>query len=116
MEGPPGRWTSPDASLCHPVGVSGLISYDLDGLSSLSRTLSRVADGLAAARSELRGAEDVLGDREVVEGLEHFEEHWRDGREKVVDGARRISDMIASSVRLYRELDEQGADQVRELW
>lgn len=101
---------------CQTDRVSGLISYDLDGLSSLSRTLSRVADGLAAARSELRGADDVLGDQEVVEALEHFEEHWRDGREKIVDGARRISDMIGSSVQLYRELDEQGAAQVQELW
>jgi hypothetical protein len=110
------RTVTSGSLLCHPVQVSGLISYDVDGLMSLSRTLSRVADGLAAARSELRGADDVLGDREVVEGLEHFEEHWRDGREKVVDGARRISDMIGSSVRLYSELDEQGAGQVHELW
>lgn len=96
--------------------MSGLISYDLDGLSTLSRTLSRVADGLAGARSELRSADDVLGDRDVVDALEHFEEHWRDGREKVVDGARRISDMISSTVTLYRELDDKGARKAAALW
>lgn len=104
------------ALLWHARAVSGLIRYDLDGLSSLSRRLDRVADRLSAARSELRGADDVLGDRDVVQALEEFEEHWRDGREKIVDGARRISGMVGSTVALYRELDEQGAAQARELW
>lgn len=52
----------------------------------------------------------------MVDALEDFEQHWRNGREKIVDGARRIFGMVSSTVALYRDLDEQGAAQAQELW
>jgi hypothetical protein len=96
--------------------VTALIEVDLEGLSGFAGTLDRVRARLDAARHELRSADDVLGDRDVVEGLEHFEDHWRDGREKIGDGAKRLSAMVVSSVELYRELDADGASGLQDLW
>lgn len=96
--------------------MTALIKVDLDGLSGFAQTLDRVRERLAAAERELRGADDVLGDPEVVDGLEHFEKHWRDGREKIGDGAKRLSAMVVSSVEMYRELDADGKAKVEQLW
>ena len=82
------------------------LEVDLDGLVSFAGTLDRVRGRLDGARAQLRGADDELGDAAVVEGLEHFEAHWRDGRESIATNAETLSTMVTDSVRTYRQVDD----------
>lgn len=86
---------------------------DLDGMSSLASTLTRIGERLDAARSELRGASDELGDEQVVSALERFEHRWRDGREDIRENGEALATMLTESVRTYRQVDSDLAAGIR---
>lgn len=83
----------------------GDLEVDLDGLSRLAAALDRIGDRLERARGELRGAQDALGDEQVVDGLERFEERWRDGRKDIRDNAETLARMLQESAAAYRRVD-----------
>ncbi len=83
----------------------GDLVVDLDGLSSLASTLRRINAGLERARGELRGHEDALGDEDVAEALDRFEDRWRDGRQEIRENGETLATMLSESVRAYRETD-----------
>lgn len=73
----------------------------------LRRAGTRIVGRLAAARAERRGAVDDLGDADVVDGVERFEERWRDGRKDIKANADTLGQMLLESVRTYREADRE---------
>lgn len=78
---------------------------DLDGLERLVGALERIDGQLERARADLRSGVDVLGDDDVVEGLERFEQRWRDGREAIRENGATLRTMVSESVRTYRQTD-----------
>lgn len=88
----------------------GDLEVDLDGLDRLGSALRRIDAALGRARSELRGAGDALGDGDVVEAVERFEDRWRDGREDLREDARTLATMLEESSRTYRDADRRLAD------
>lgn len=72
----------------------GDLEVDLLGLSRLASALDRIGEGLEAARGESRGFVDSLGDEQVVDGVERFEDRWRDGRKEVRANAQALSTML----------------------
>ena len=83
----------------------GALEVDLLGLTRLATALDRIGDGLEAARGELRGFADSLGDEQVVDGVERFEDRWRDGRKEIRANAEALSLMLTESVGAYRQAD-----------
>lgn len=83
----------------------GDLVVDLGGLARLASALDRIGDRLESARSELSGVSDALGDEQVVDGLERFEERWRDGRQELRENAQTLSTMLQESVRTYTDVD-----------
>lgn len=73
----------------------GDLEVDLPGLTRLATALDRIAHGLEAARGELRGA-DSLGDEQVVDGVEHFEDRWQHGRKEIRANAQALPLMLTS--------------------
>ena len=84
----------------------GDLEVDLSGLTRLASALDRISDGLEAARGELRGFADSLGDEQVVDGVERFEDRWRDGRKDLRENAETLATMLTESVRAYRQVDQ----------
>ncbi len=84
----------------------GDLEVDLLGLSRLASALHRIADGLEVARGELRGFADSLGDEQVADGVERFEDRWRDGRKDLQEDAQTLSMMLTESVRAYHQVDQ----------
>lgn len=81
------------------------LQVDLGGLSALASTLGRIGDRLDAARSDLSGAHDDLGDPQVVDALDRFEDRWRDGRREIRENGDSLATMLTESVRTYRQVD-----------
>lgn len=81
------------------------LQVDLDGLSALAGTLGSIGDRLDGARSELSGAHDDLGDLQVVDALDRFEDRWRDGRREIRENGEALATMLTESVRTYRQVD-----------
>ncbi len=80
---------------------------DLDGLDRLAGALERIQSQLARAKADLHAGSDVLGDSEVVDGLDRFEERWRDGRKSISENAETLHTMLTESVRTYTDADQQ---------
>ena len=81
------------------------LEVDLQGLTRLASALDRISEGLEAAKGELRGFADSLGDEQVVDGIERFEDRWRDGRKDIRANADALSEMLTESVAAYRQVD-----------
>lgn len=90
------------------------LTVDLDGLSDFARRLRRIKKQLDAAKRELRGNDDELGDERVSSALEDFEKHWRDGREKVSENADALATMVKEAVKTYRSVDRKLGKQIAE--
>lgn len=83
------------------------LQVDLGGLSALASTLTRIGDRLDRARSELSGAQGDLGDPQVAEALDRFEDRWRDGRREIRENGDALATMLTESVRTYRQVDSE---------
>lgn len=91
----------------------GDLEVDLDGLAGLAAALDRIGDRLERAKAELRGAEDALGDEQVVDGVERFEDRWRDGRKDIRENAEVLGRMLTDSAAAYRQVDSDLAAGLR---
>ncbi len=90
--------------------MSDRLSVDLEGLLDVGARLTRVKDDLDRTSQVLGGQSHVLGDARVSGALEGFEEHWRDGRRKVVANAEALTTMVSEAVRTFRKVDDQLRD------
>lgn len=89
------------------------LEVDLPGLDAFARRLDRICDALQGAEDVLRGYDDALGDRTVVDALHRFEDRWRDGRRKIEENATTLSTMVSESVATYRRTDADLATSLR---
>lgn len=86
---------------------------DLGGLTSLAGALERIRNEVRNAEAVLTGADDALGDDNVVDALHHFESEWSDGREKIENNADTLARMVRQSVQTFRETDQDLAGALR---
>lgn len=85
----------------------GDLEVDLAGLDALAGVLRRINAGLDRARGDLRGHSSVLGDEDVTDALERFEDRWRDGREEIQENGETLATMLAESALAYRDTDRK---------
>ena len=86
------------------------LEVDLAGLEVLAGRLDTIRSTLASTRSTVEAVRGDLGSPDVAGALDRFEEHWRDGRERLDEGAGTLTAMLRGSVDAYRQADgELGA-------
>ncbi|NNM44400.1 type VII secretion target [Knoellia koreensis] len=90
---------------------------DLDGLRTLSSTLTTVTNDLNATRKVIEAARGDLGAAEVYEALDSFENNWDDGRGQIDKNMKAMKEVLDESVKAYEqvdgELDRQLRDQMK---
>lgn len=80
---------------------------DGDGLSSLADSLDSIRDAMGERRTRMSSVRGDVGSGKVADALEHFDDHWEDGREKVDKSAESLSSMLRTSLATFRDTDEQ---------
>lgn len=83
------------------------LEVDLTGLESLSGRLDGIRQSLRSTRDTVDAVRGDLGSGELADALDRFEEHWRDGRERLDASAEALGTMLRESVRAYRSADDQ---------
>jgi hypothetical protein len=82
------------------------LQVDLDGLSAFAGGLDRIRSALDATGDTLDAYQDDIGSETVSGALDHFTDHWHDGRMKITDNAKNLSSMVHESVDTYTETDD----------
>ncbi len=88
------------------------LEVDLDGLDALAGRLDTIRSTLAATRSTVDAVRGDLGSGELADALDRFEDHWRDGRERIDGSAQTLTTMVRASVTAYRDADGQLATEL----
>jgi uncharacterized protein YukE len=81
------------------------LEVDLAGLQALAGRLDDIRATLSATRSTIDTARADLGSGDVARALDRFEDHWRDGRERIDGAAEALTAMLRASVEAYRRTD-----------
>jgi hypothetical protein len=87
---------------------------DVDGLEALVGTIKRVQDGLNSTPDLVRSAAEAMGSGDVAGAMDHFQDHWHDGRKHISDNAETMTSMLGDSAAAYRKTDTQLASSVTE--
>lgn len=87
---------------------------DVDGLEALAATLESIRQRLDATRSVIRAVQDDVGSGDVWSALDHFENHWDDGRGRLDENAKNLAATLRDSAAVYRDTDEQLATDVEQ--
>ena len=90
------------------------LSVDLDGLRTLSGTLSGVRSSLDATRRVIEASRDDLGSALVYDALDSFDSHWDDGRGQIDKNMQAMKEVLDESVRAYEQADQDLADGLRD--
>ena len=80
---------------------------DLDGLDAFAAQLNRITDGMNATRRLIDAARSELGSSDVANALDHFEDRWEDGREKIDANGKTLATMVTESTKAYRKADTE---------
>jgi ABC-type transporter Mla subunit MlaD len=80
---------------------------DVDGLQTLADRLESIRARLDAGSRTMRAVAGHVGSSQVYTACEDFEDHWRDGREKIDGNAENLARMLHSSADAFRDTDEQ---------
>jgi hypothetical protein len=83
------------------------LEVDLDGLSTFASGLDRIKSRLDRTGDFLDAFRDDVGSDKIVGRLEHFKDHWDDGRKKITSNADSLSSMVHESLDTYRQADTQ---------
>ena len=89
------------------------LSVDLDGLRTLSTTLTGVRADLDATRRVIEAARDEVGSDVVYDALDAFENAWDDGRGQIDKNMQAMQEILDESVRAYEQTDQELADGLR---
>jgi len=87
---------------------------DIDGLTDLSSSLTRITDGLNATRRTIDGVRDDLGSGDLWDALDDFENNWDDGRGQIDKNMKAMKEVIDDSVKAYADADAELERQLRE--
>ena len=83
---------------------------DVDGLDALVGTVKRIKDGLNGTSGLVHDTAGAMGSGEVAGAMNHFQDHWHDGRKHIDKNADTMISMLSSAVSAYRKTDGQLAD------
>lgn len=83
------------------------LEVDLEGLDALAAQLHRIRAQLDAGRRTLDATRSDLGSHDVAAALDHFEDHWEDGRESIDENGKTLATMVTESVKAYRDADRE---------
>jgi ABC-type transporter Mla subunit MlaD len=83
------------------------LEVDLDGLVSFASGLDRIRSQLDRTGDFLDAYRDDVGSDKLANRLDHFKDHWDDGREKITSNAESLSSMVHESVDTYRRTDDE---------
>lgn len=78
---------------------------DVDGLDVLVGTIKRIQQGLDDTPSVVDDSSGVMGSSDVSGAMDHFQDHWHDGRKHINDNADTMTSMLGDSVQAYRKTD-----------
>lgn len=87
---------------------------DIDGLTDLSSSLTRITDGLDATRRTIDGVRADLGSGDLWDALDDFESNWDDGRGQIDKNLKAMKEVIDDSVKAYADADAELERQLRE--
>jgi len=87
---------------------------DIDGLTDLSSSLTRITDGLNATRRTIDGVRADLGSGDLWDALDDFENNWDDGRGQIDKNMKAMKEVIDDSVKAYADADAELERQLRE--
>lgn len=99
---------------CVGWGAVADLLVDVEGLAALSGGLRSSVAGLDGTRGMVDAVGSAVGSSDVLDALEGFERHWRDGREQIRKNVDACSDALDEAARAYRDTDEQLAHGLRE--
>jgi len=86
------------------------LSVDVQGLGRMASAMRAVADGLDDTRSVIDGAGDAMGSSDVLDALEDFEDHWKDGRGRITDNLEDMEKVLDDSMQAYLDVDQDLTD------
>jgi hypothetical protein len=89
------------------------LEVDLDGLSAFAGGLDRIRSALDATGDTFDAYHDDIGSGTVSGALDHFKDHWHDGRRKIMDNAKNLSSMVHESVDTYTQTDDNLAQAIQ---
>ncbi len=87
---------------------------DVDGLEALVGTIKRVQDGLNNTPDVVTSSADAMGSGDVAGAMDHFQDHWHDGRKHISNNAETMTAMLGDSATAYRKTDSQLASALTE--
>lgn len=89
------------------------LAVDITGLEELVTSLARVREGLEGTRRVVDGSAEAMGSSRVAGALDHFEDHWDDGRGRVVRNIDSMSGSVGKAAHAYRDADDDLRDLLR---
>jgi hypothetical protein len=90
------------------------LTVDVDGLEALVATITRVQDGLNNTPDVVSSSADAMGSGDVAGAMDHFQDHWHDGRKHISNNAETMTSMLGDSAKAYRTTDNDLARSVTE--
>jgi uncharacterized protein YukE len=89
------------------------LSVDVQGLGRMASAMRAVADGLDDTQSVIDRAADAFGSSDVLEALEDFEDHWKDGRGRIVKNLEDMEKALDDSMKAYEDVDQDLTDALK---
>lgn len=86
------------------------LSVDVQGLGRMAAAMRSVADGLDDTQSVIDRAADAIGSSDVLEALEDFEDHWKDGRSRITKNLEDMQKALEDSMKAYQDVDQDLTD------
>lgn len=90
------------------------LQVDTEGLRTLSRTLAEVRGALDATRRIIDAGRDALGDNDVYDALNDFENNWDDGRGQINNNMQAMQEILDESANAYETTDGDLATQLHD--
>lgn len=88
------------------------LAIPIDLLEDFAHRLGSIVTRLDDTKAVFRAFEEDMGDASVVEALDHFESHWKDGRGDIHKQLSGLEKMAGTVVREMRKVDTDLAQQL----
>lgn len=90
------------------------LSVDVQGLRTVSSTMSGIRSRLDDTRGVIEAGRDDLGSSELYAALDSFESNWDDGRGQIKKNLQAMQEVLVECADAYDQVDTELQQQLRE--
>lgn len=86
------------------------LSVDVQGLGRMAAAMRTVAEGLDDTHAVIDRAADAMGSSDVLDALDDFEDHWKDGRGRITKNLEDMQNALDDAMKAYQDVDQDLTD------